>query len=399
MSQLLITEIYAAIEDIPAGDWNALLIHPEASPFIRHEYLLAMEKSGSVTKKTGWSPCHFTVWEDEPRTLLCAMPCYLKTHSYGEYVFDWAWANAYQEHGLKYYPKLLSAIPFTPVPGMRLLGSHLRAKKMILNAAAQFAKENDFSSIHILFPLEEDFPLFKDLEYLRRESIQFHWQNKSLEHPLEKLSTFEEFLYTLNKKRRNNILREKNSVIQAGVIYEQIPGEQMTSTDWNFFYTCYENTYFNHGNAPYLTREFFTQIGVSMGQYIHFIVAKENHERIACSLLFRSRNVNGQERAYGRYWGSIKYVPNLHFETAYYQSIEFCIREKIAVFEGGAQGEHKIHRGLLPVNLYSMHFLLDDRFASAVENYLKREGIAIHQHLNELEDHQPIKRIENKAAN
>ncbi len=384
-------QLYSAIQDISSQAWNQLLTHADSSPFIRHEYLLAMEQSESATPKSGWTPCHFTVWDDRQEQLLAAMPYYLKTHSYGEYVFDWAWANAYKEHGLSYYPKMLCAIPFTPVGGTRILGNDPKAKEMILLAAQQFASDQKFSSIHVLFPMDEDESLLKKLGFMRRESVQFHWQNESLERPGEYLQSFDEFLYTLNKKRRNNIIRERNSVKDAGVSFEHVPGEMMTEADWDCFYECYATNYFNHGNAPYLQRSFFSLIGQSMGNYLHIIFAQHLGKRIATSLIFRNRSQNMNERAYGRYWGSTQYVNNLHFETAYYQNIEFCIDQKIKVFEGGAQGEHKIHRGLLPVNLYSMHYLLDDRFNEAVNQFLKREGQSMVQYINELEDHRPIK--------
>jgi len=384
-------QLYSAIQDISSQAWNQLLTHADSSPFIRHEYLLAMEQSESATPKTGWTPCHFTVWDERQEQLLAAMPNYLKTHSYGEYVFDWAWANAYQEHGLSYYPKMLCAIPFTPVGGTRILGNDPKAKEMILLAAQKFASDQKFSSIHVLFPMDEDESMLKKLGFMRRESVQFHWQNESLERPGEYLHSFDEFLYTLNKKRRNNIIRERNSVKDAGVSFEHIPGEMMTETDWDCFYECYSTNYFNHGNAPYLQRSFFSLIGQSMGNYLHIIFAQHLGKRIATSLIFRNRSLNMKERAYGRYWGSTQYLHNLHFETAYYQNIEFCIDQKIKIFEGGAQGEHKIHRGLLPVNLYSMHYLLDDRFNEAVNKFLKREGQSMVQYINELEDHRPIK--------
>lgn len=384
------TEVHHSIRSIPAKDWNQLITHPDASPFIRHEYLLAMEESKSACVASGWQPCHFIVKQESDHAIVCALPGYLKSHSYGEYVFDWAWANAYQQNGLKYYPKWLSAIPFTPVGGSRILGENETAQKIILASVLQFIKEQNISSAHILFPPSQNAPLFNEFGFLRRESIQFHWQNQSLERPFEKLHSFEEFLYTLNKKRRNNILRERESVQEAGVSFEHCPGTSLTQLDWDDFYACYESNYFNHGNAPYLTRKFFHQIGQTMQEYIHIIFAQKNGQRIACSLLFRNRS--DQERVYGRYWGSTQYVSNLHFETAYYQTIEFCIREKVMVFEGGAQGEHKIHRGLLPVNLYSMHYLVDDRFANAVENFLNQEGNSIIRYLNELVEHQPIKK-------
>jgi len=242
----------------------------------------------------------------------------------------------------------------------------------------------------MLFPNNESEELLKKFNFQRRESIQFHWQNQSLDRSSEKLIDFHEFLYTLNKKRRNNILRERHSVEEAGVHFEHKPGSTMATSDWDDFYTFYESNYINHGNAPYLKRSFFEIIGKTMAEYIHVIFAIKDNRRIASSLLFRNRSE--KERAYGRYWGCTEYVSNLHFETAYYQSIEFCIREKISIFEGGAQGEHKIHRGLLPVNLYSMHYLVDDRFANAVQNFLEQEGNSMHKYLNELVEHQPIKK-------
>ena len=381
-------EIYSSLEDIPKQLWNDLITEQDASPFIRYEYLLALEKSQSVSTKTGWTPCHFTVWDGE--TIVAAMPYYLKTHSYGEYVFDWAWANAYAEHGLAYYPKLLSAIPFTPVGGSRLLGTSQSAKALLLQSVLAFVQQQQLSSAHILFPPDRDAQLFEKHAFLRRESIQFHWQNQSLDRPGERLNSFEEFLYTLNKKRRNNILRERESVGDAGVSFEHIPGALMTAQDWDYFYTCYAANYFNHGNAPYLNKQFFLLLGSSMADMIHLIFANQNGQKIAASLIFRNRDPVS-ERTYGRYWGATQYVKNLHFETAYYQNIELCIQQKIQVFEGGAQGEHKIHRGLLPVNLYSMHYLADRRFADAVENFLEREGQSMHRYINELEEHRPIK--------
>ena len=387
---LFYTEILESISHIPATEWNQLITDPDASPFIRHEYLEAMELSDSVSVSTGWQPCHFAVRRRDTDELLCAMPAYLKKHSYGEFVFDWAWANAYQQNGLQYYPKLLSAIPFTPVSGSRVVGDHQEAQEILIATCVQWIKEQNISSMHMLFPSSSSEELLKKFNFLRRESIQFHWQNHSLERPSEKLSDFHEFLYTLNKKRRNNILRERQSVEEAGILFEHMPGSSMQASDWDDFYTFYASNYINHGNAPYLTRSFFEIIGKTMAEYIHVIFAIKDNRRIASSLLFRNRSAN--ERVYGRYWGSSEYVSNLHFETAYYQSIEFCIREKISVFEGGAQGEHKIHRGLLPVNLYSMHYLVDDRFANAVQNFLEQEGNSMHKYLNELVEHQPIKK-------
>ena len=382
--------IHSTIEEISCSAWNELALSPFASPFIQYEYLAAMEKSGSAVPKTGWTPCHFTVWDENNQQLVAAMPMYLKSHSYGEYVFDWAWANAYKEHGLSYFPKLLSAIPFTPVGGFRILGTNKKALDLLIQSVKEFAQSQKISSIHVLFPPDQDHELFLEHGFLRRESVQFHWQNNSLERPGHSLESFDEFLYTLNKKRRNNILRERHSIQDAGIQFEHRPGKDMTNDDWDFFYECYSVNYFNHGNSPYLTKAFFLEVGKTIPHHIHLIFASQYGRRIASSLLFRNR-VNHHETAYGRYWGALEHVKNLHFETAYYQSLEFCIQEKIKVFEGGAQGEHKIHRGLTPVNLYSMHYLFDQRFYRAVEDYLDREGMSMHNYINELSEHIPIK--------
>lgn len=385
---MLSFQIHKNITSIPKIQWNGLLIDTEKNPFIRYEYLAALENSHSVHSENGWTPCHFTIWKDDQ--LVAAMPMYLKTHSYGEYVFDWAWANAYEENGLNYYPKLLGAIPFTPVEGTRILGQDEDAKILLIKEIKAFAKEQNLSSIHILFPKAVDATLLEESDWLRRESIQFHWQNQSITHPGSKLESFDEFLYTLNKKRRNNILRERRSIENLGVTYQHIPGNEITKDDWNFFYLCYSNTYYSHRSNPYLKDQFFMELGTTMPENLHLIIAQFNGRAIAASLIFRNREIN-HERAYGRYWGAIEAIQNLHFETAYYQVIDWCIKEKISVFEGGAQGEHKIHRGMIPVNLHSYHYLFDQRFYKAVENFLQREGQAMYQYMNELEEHIPIK--------
>lgn len=384
------TEVHSSINTIPSKDWNDLLTNTPITPFIRHEYLHALENSGSVCASTGWTPCHFTVWNDLSNELVAACPAYLKTHSYGEYVFDWAWANAYEKHGLKYYPKLLSAIPFTPVQGTRILGHDINAQKKLIESIQNFALNNKISSIHFLFPEISELDLLIKSNFLKRQSIQFHWKNNSLENPGLALESFDEFLYTLNKKRRNNIIRERKSVHQLGINFEHIPGESITLAQWAHFYKCYSNTYFEHRSTPYLNLNYFEQIGQSMPSMLHMIIAHEKQKPIASSLLFRNRD-SSQESAYGRYWGSLKFISNLHFEMAYYQPIDFCIREKINLFEGGAQGEHKIHRGMLPVNLYSAHYLLEPQFYDAVADFLKREGTAMDQYLDEMKEHSPIR--------
>lgn len=387
---MLTLNFHDAIDNIPSVEWNKLVDLSDKNPFILHEYLNTLEKTGCVSIKTGWKPCHCTV-RDESGALLAAMPLYLKSHSYGEYVFDWSWANAYKEHGLNYYPKLLSAIPFTPVMGSRILGANTIAKKALLQGIKEFAINHKISSFHILFPNEEDIYLLENANFLNRDSIQFHWTNRSPNNPSNKLESFDEFLSSLNKKRRNNILRERKSIRQLGIEFKHIPGNHISESDWEHFYACYSNTYLEHGSSPYLNLDFFKEIGEKIPHHIHLIIASIEKEQIASSLIFRNRSTE-QEIAYGRYWGTLKHVPNLHFETAYYQPIDFCISEKISIFEGGAQGEHKIHRGMSPVNLKSAHLITDQNFYNAIENYLLRESTAIKNYCDELQDHLPFRK-------
>lgn len=383
-------QFHDSIVSIPSADWNNLLDSNNQSPFIRHEYLSALEISGCVSIETGWKPCHCTI-ENGEGMLLAAMPLYLKSHSYGEYVFDWAWANAYKQHGLSYYPKLLSAIPFTPVEGTRILGTDSQAKQMLIKGLKEFAKENQISSIHILFPTKEEESLLKNQDFLQRQSIQFHWKNSNPTVSNNKFESFDEFLQSLNKKRRNNILRERRTIRELGIEFTHIPGYEISDHDWNHFFKCYSNTYLEHGSSPYLNLNFFKKIGEHLHKNIHLIIAHLNGEKIASSLLFRNNN-KGNEVAYGRYWGSLKHIPNLHFETAYYQAIQFCIDQEISTFEGGAQGEHKIYRGMSPVTLHSSHFIVNTRFSNAIENFLLRESTAMDMYCNELHDHLPFKK-------
>ena len=383
-------QFHDSIDSIPQAEWNNLFDSDKQSPFIRHEYLNALEKTGCVSIETGWKPCHCTL-HDESGTLLAAMPLYLKSHSYGEYVFDWSWANAYKEHGLNYYPKLLSAIPFTPVQGSRILGSNAVANQTLINGVKEFALSNQISSIHILFPEEKDLTHLNKSGFLQREAIQFHWENSTSNGANNKYINFEDFLQSLNKKRRNNILRERRYLRDLDIEFTHITGNKISDHDWEHFYACYSNTYLEHGSSPYLNLDFFKKIGRELAEYIHLIIAHIGEEKIASSLLFRNR-YQENETLYGRYWGSLRHIPNLHFEAAYYQPIEFCISEGISIFEGGAQGEHKIYRGLSPINLHSSHFITDERFSSAIENFLNREGSAIHNYYNELQDHLPFKK-------
>jgi len=315
------------------------------------------------------------------------MPLYLKRHSYGEYVFDWAWAEAYSQHGLQYYPKALCAIPFTPVQGGRLLAHSDEARAALVNGLKQLVMQNQLSSAHVLFPLKTGLDALVHQGFLLRKAVQFHWHN-------QEFINFEGFLNSLNMKKRKNIRRERRIVTESGITFSHLSGSAATIDDWHFFYRCYANTYFEHHSTPYLNEDFFMQWAKRMPENLHLIIAKRNQQAIAASLLVVDRKAP-ISTAYGRYWGCLESIPCLHFETAYYQAIEFCIKEKIQLFEGGAQGQHKMARGFLPTTVQSAHWLADERFLSAVDRFLERERQGIDQYIDELAEHSPLRQNEN----
>ena len=367
-----------SLADVEQKQWNDLQgPRADANPFLSFAFLHALHESGCVSTKTGWTPCFISLWHDE--TLTAAIPLYEKTHSYGEYVFDWAWADAYQQHGLQYYPKLLSAIPFTPVSGQRLIAKDNVAKNQLIDELIRLQTSSRFSSTHILFPSKEEADLLVEKGFLLRQGIQFHWKNESY-------TTFEQFLASLEQKKRKNIRAERRKVSEAGIQFQHIPGTDIKEADWSFFKRCYDQTYAEHRSTPYLNLDFFLRIGLAMPQNIHLVIARRGDMPIAASLL-----IHNEVTLYGRYWGCIEHVPCLHFETAYYQPIEFCIKNKIKIFEGGAQGEHKIARGFLPVTTYSAHHLAEKAFSDAVARFIERESEGIDHYLNELNDRTPFK--------
>jgi uncharacterized protein len=325
----------SSLGEVGQAVWNDLAgRQPAANPFVSFAFLNALHESQSASPSTGWRPQFLTAWKGE--TLAAAAPLYAKTHSYGEYVFDWAWADAYRRHGLAYYPKLLSAIPFTPVTGPRLLAANEAARTALIGALKSAALESGSSSTHILFPVEHEAAALRDAGFLMRSGVQFHWHNPGY-------CNFDDFLATLERKKRKNIRAERRQVAQAGINFQHVAGREASEADWAFFKHCYDLTYAAHHSTPYLNLDFFLRIGAAMPDNILLVFAERAGRRIAASLV-----LHDSETLYGRYWGSTEYHPALHFETAYYQPLEFCIARGIRRFEGGAQGEHKMARGFLP---------------------------------------------------
>ncbi len=372
---------------VDAQRWNELLaLQPQPTPFMRHEYLLALHQSGSAVPATGWNS-RFVVLREEgsgDAAWLGACALYLKAHSYGEYVFDWAWADAYRRHGLDYYPKLLGAVPFTPVPGTRLLARDDAARDALVRAIGVVAQQGGLSSAHLLFIEDADRRAFERAGWLIRHGVQFHWTRPQVAPPPH----FDAFLASLQRDKRKKIAQERRRVAEAGIVFSVHEGATISSDDWDFFFRCYTLTYRAHHSTPYLKREFFRRMASDMAPHWLMFIARRGEQRIAASLiaLDPARRV-----AYGRYWGAVEYVPCLHFEACYYQPLAWCIERGYASFEGGAQGEHKMARGLLPVPTASAHWLADSRFRDAVADFLAREGAGVEAYVDELRERNPFR--------
>jgi predicted N-acyltransferase len=367
-----------SLSEVSPDDWDALALD---NPTLKHAWLQSMIETGCTSAATGWLP-QFVLLEREvagaPK-LAGAVPLYMKGHSYGEYVFDWAWADAYQRAGLEYYPKLLCAIPFTPCTGSRLLAASAQDRELLLAAVIQIANQSDVSSLHILFPAEDEQALIAAHGLLARQAVQFHWRNDGYR-------SFEDFLSRMSHDKRKRIKQERRRVADAGVTLRRVLGTELTSAEWDLFYRCYQSTYQAHRSTPYLSRQFFGLIGERMPENILMVIAEKDGAPIAASL-----NLVNKTTLFGRYWGAIEFVSGLHFETCYYQTIEYCIDNGLTLFEGGAQGEHKLARGFVPVQCTSAHLIKDPRFASAVEDFLRRESNGIERYVDELNEHQPFK--------
>jgi predicted N-acyltransferase len=402
-----VTRVCTTPDAIDVQRWDALLhLQLDASPFMRHAYLAALHHSGSACATTGWEPHYITL--DQGGELVAACVVYLKTHSYGEYVFDWAWASAYQQHGLQYYPKAVIAVPFTPVPGPRLLAVDARSRQALLHAVLAWCDQAQVSSLHLLFASDADVHACKDAQLMLRHTVQFHWTNgtgkdttRSGElHRPQKFSCFENFLASLSQDKRKKIRQERRKVREAGVTFRHVQGADISTADWDFFYRCYSQTYREHGNPPYLTRDFFHRMEQTMPEHWLLFIAELQGRPIASSLIAIGADstwVSGQfdaqvqSTAYGRYWGALQRVDCLHFEACYYQPLQWCIENGYHRFEGGAQGEHKMARALMPVQTTSAHWIARPDFADAIARFLEREAQGIDNYMEDLEQRSPFK--------
>lgn len=380
----VVLRIASRIADVPAADWDAcaLSLRPY-NPFISHDFLKALEESGSATQDTGWLPQHLLL-EDSSDALIGCMPCYLKSHSQGEYVFDHGWADAYMRAGGRYYPKLQASIPFTPVTGRRLLvpaGVDEREREAILlQAAVQVTDRLGVSSLHVTFLTREEWQLAGDIGFLQRTDQQFHWLN-------EGYGSFEDFLAALAARKRKAIRKERHEALGEGIEIEWVTGRDLTEAHWDAFFAFYVDTGSRKWGSPYLTRRCFSLLGATMADQILLVLAKRSGRYIAGAL-----NFIGEGALYGRYWGAIEDHPCLHFEVCYYQAIEFAITHQLARVEAGAQGAHKLARGYLPAETYSAHYIADPGLRRAVADYLKRERRAVAREIALLAEEAPFKR-------
>ena len=378
-----VIRVHSEPSTLDALAWNALLAEQLApTPFMRHEYLAALHASGSATPETGWAPQFLTI--EANGQLQAATALYLKSHSYGEYVFDWAWADAYRRHGLPYYPKLLGAVPFTPVPGTRLLARSAQARQLLVDAIGALARQGQLSSAHLLFLDESDRAALENAGWMVRHGVQFHWTQDAQ----QPMADFGDLLQRLQREKRKKIQQERRKVAEQGVSFTTHEGSAITPEQWDFFYHCYTLTYQAHHSTPYLTRDFFERMAQQMPQHWVMFVAQRASVPIAVSLVAIDAE---RKAAWGRYWGCVQSVSCLHFEACYYQPLAWCLANGYTRFEGGAQGEHKMARGLLPTPTTSAHWLRDERFAAAVADFLANEGTGIADYVDELRDRNPFK--------
>lgn len=369
--------VHQQISQIDQDQWNSLLV--DNNPFMRHEFLRGLEQTKCVTEDTGWEVAHLAAYADAQHTnLIGAMPCYIKSHSYGEYIFDWAWADAHHRHGLDYYPKLSNAVPFTPATGQRCLGSE-SVQESLISKAIELTKERSLSSFHSLFLSSKETPLFETQGCSIRHSSQFHWRNRAY-------TDFDDFLADLNSKKRKNIKRERRRVHDSDVQYQWLTGDQLDEAAVNKMHGFYQRTINWYGAQSYLNLKFFRFLAQEFSQQTLFLFAYHQDQIIAGGLYFKSDNT-----LYGRYWGALANFHSVHFETCYYQAIEWCIKHGYEKFEAGAQGQHKLARGLEPAKTWSAHWVKNPAFRDAIDHYLQQEQRHIEQYQKQLGTHSPFK--------
>ena len=373
-----------SISEVSRDQWNRLL--DSDYPFLRHEFLAALEKSKSVCEETGWLPRHCLVYDQkkDKERLIAAMPLYEKNHSRGEYVFDQDWANAFQHHGRNYYPKWLTAIPFTPCEGNRLLVEKEAERAVIFNTIIDFlqakAEEENISSWHCLFPASKEMEILKNRKLSIRHGVQFRWSNQGY-------TDFEDFLSSFNAKKRKNVRRERRWVNEQDIELKQIRGSEITEAQWHAFYPFYQMTYLKRRMPPYLPLSFFLELAESMPEQLLLVMALKDKTYVGAAL-----SLIGGDTLYGRYWGCFDEYHSLHFEACYYQGLEFCIDNKLTRFDSGAQGEHKISRGFEPVTTYSGHWIKDPQFAAAVDSFVRHEAKLLQQYKNNATQLLPFKK-------
>ena len=371
--------VHDRISTIARDDWNQLA--GTEYPFLRHEFLHLAEASGCVSPEHGWTPRHLTI--ESAGTLRAAMPFYQKSHSWGEFVFDWAWAQAYEQAGLSYYPKLISAVPFTPAPSHRLLLADRNdsdAAAALLQAAIDLARESDCSSIHIQFPSNDELPLFREAGFLLRKDCQFHWHNHDYE-------DFDAFLASFGSAKRKTAKRDRRRVQENGISFRRIRGANIDAETWSIVSSLISRTFLIRGAVPYFNEAFFRGISAEIPDGVLIVLAEKDSHTVAAAVFFESATT-----LYGRYWGSDAHYDALHFETCYYQGIDYCIEKGLQVFQPGTQGEHKISRGFSPVATWSAHWLAHPQFAHAIEHYLDEEAKHIDQYIDAVDLHSPYKR-------
>jgi uncharacterized protein len=379
--------VHTSMSEIGRDDWNRLAGND--FPFLRHEFLQLGEETGCVSPQQGWSPRHLTITNGVAGgDLRAAMPLYEKSHSWGEFVFDWAWAQAYGQAGLEYYPKLVSAVPFTPAPSPRLLLQNpddTEAAAALLQAALTLASETDCSSLHVLFPAASDLPHLEQAGFLVRKDCQFHWHNNNY-------SSFDDFLATFTSEKRKKARRDRRRVKESGIRFRRLGGKKIDAATWAVIYSLISRTFRIRGGLPYYSEAFFRGLSERVPDGILVILAEIDGIAVAAAVFFES-----ETRLYGRYWGSDGHYDSLHFETCYYQGIDYCIESGKQVFEPGTQGEHKISRGFSPVSTWSAHWLAHPQFFDAIERYLDAEGKHIDRYIDAVDAHTPYKKTGSKT--